>query len=77
MITTTLHPYPQLKHFEASIREALSKLSDSEPTETDDLLVSKIEDLVKSHIETTTNLEKRDEELAASRKSLSPFLRTL
>ncbi|KAL5264311.1 hypothetical protein ACHWQZ_G005420 [Mnemiopsis leidyi] len=59
----------KLKHFEASVREALSKLSDSEPSETDDVLVSKIEDLVKSHIETSSSLEKREEELAASRKS--------
>ena len=39
------------------------------------MLVSKIEDLVKSHIETSSNLEKRDEELAASRKSLFQSLR--
>ena len=58
----------QLKHFEASIREALSKLQDTEGTECDNVLVRKVEELVKTHLETSINLKKRDEEFAACRK---------
>ena len=59
---------PQMKHFEASIREALSKLQDTEQSEDEEILVRRVEELVKTHLATAADLEKREEELAATRK---------
>ena len=60
-----------MKHFEASIREALSKLQDTEQSEDEEMLVRRVEELVKTHLVTAADLEKREEELAATRKGAS------
>ena len=67
----------QLKQFEASVRESLSKLPDTmtgrekgEDGVARDGLLTSVADLVKTHLHTKTTLTKREEELASSRKSL-------
>ena len=60
-----------MKHFEASLRESLSKVGDKsyEHADTEDL-VNDVGILVKNHLETSASLSKRKEELAASKSRM-------
>ena len=65
-MNTTPH---QLKQLESSVRESLSKVPNTRGKEEgSENLLESVADLVKKHLETSTSLARREDELKTSRK---------